>query len=75
MTETRNLTPAPSDAATYTLAIDWENGRTPTYETHLTWTTTEANARTYYQRNRHNAQGLRTALVGPDGRILTADAA
>ena len=56
----------------YVMGIDWENGRTPSYEAHLRWKCDEAAALRYFSMNADiNRAGLRAALIAPDGRIVT----
>lgn len=61
-----------SATGTYALAVDWTDGRTPTYERHIGWRCTEADARKWFAREaRRQAGGARCALIGPTGRIIT----
>lgn len=56
----------------YVMGIDWENGRTPSYEAHLRWKCDETAALRYFSMNADsNRLGLRAALIAPDGRIVT----
>lgn len=58
----------------YTIAIDWTGGRTPAYEAHKKWRTTEDKARTYF-RKASKEHGQACALVSSDGRIIETIAA
>ena len=53
----------------FTIAIDWTGGRTPAYESHKKWRTTEDKARAYF-RNASKEHGQACALVSSDGRII-----
>ena len=58
------------DKKLFTLAIDWSEGKTPTYESWRKWLTTEENARRMFARSL--VCGRRSALVSSDGRILVS---
>ena len=59
MTENREL---------FTLAVDWSEGRTASYQSWRRWMTTEENARRIFERS--FVCGRRCALVSADGRVL-----
>ena len=59
----------------YTLAIDWEGGRTPTYETYLRWNCDLAKATQFFAKNEMVGFGHRRALIAPDGTVVTTLAA
>lgn len=53
----------------YIIGIDWTGGKTPTYEAHKKWRTTEDKAREYF-RSAAKEHGQACALIGPNGSIL-----
>jgi hypothetical protein len=59
----------------FTLAIDWQGGRTPNYETYLRWNCTAEQAAKFFAKNEMVGYGHRRALIAPDGTTVTTLAA
>jgi hypothetical protein len=60
---------APEAVGLFVMGVDWTDGRTPTYERHHAWVTTEAQARAWFA-DLSRTPAAPSALIGHGGRIL-----